>query len=147
MAEDEFSIFARPKPVGPHYEIKPGEGNLQMQAYFAAIVGPHRIAMGAKRTFNLEQNETQRIANVNPASRHCAFIAVYLPVSSAGPATVSIGSEDMLGDSAGIPVQLFPRIGPAAAISFAQVLLPGETLFALNTNLLTLNIIVSQVDF
>lgn len=142
-----FNIFAEGAPVEtrPRYEVSPGEGNLQMQAYLAAVVGPQRLAMAAKRTFNLEANETQRIINLSPASRHCSFVGVFLPLSAAGPAPVTLGMENMQGDSAGIPVELHPLLAPQAGKSFTQVMIPGESLYIQSA--IDLTIIVAEVYF
>jgi hypothetical protein len=130
---------------GMRLEMEPGEGNLQLHALFAAIIGPHRIAHGSKRTVRLEADETKRIINIAPAARHCAYIALFLPASANGPLSISVGREDTQGDSAGIPVQLEPRMGATAGVSFGCVLLPGESLYAQSA--IDVSFILSEVSF
>lgn len=140
---DEF--FGEAARRGARLEIDPGEGNLQMQALIASIVGPFRIAHGSKRTIHLEADEPKRIANIAPAARHCAFVALFLPLSTDGPLAITVGKEDSQGDSAGIPVQLEPRMGAGAGVSFGCVLLPGETLYGQSP--INVSFIVSEVSF
>lgn len=125
--------------------VDPGEGNLQENALRAAIIGPYRIAHGSKRTVNLQPDEPSRIANLAPAARHCAFVALFLPTSQTGPLNLTVGQEDTQGDSAGVPVALEPRVGPMAGISFSCVLLPGETLYGQSP--IPCSLIVSEVYF
>jgi hypothetical protein len=130
---------------GMRMQMDPGEGNLQMQALFAAVIGPYRVAHGSKRTVQLESDEPKRIVNVAPAARHCAYVALFLPQSADGPLYITVGKEDTQGDAAGIPVQLESRLATAAGVGFACVLLPGESLYAQSH--LNVTFIVSEVSF
>lgn len=119
---------------------EPGEGNLQLAALIASIVGPYRVAHGAKHAVVLEPDEPKRVSSNSPASRHCLFVALYLPMSRTGPLFLTVGQEDTPGDSAGIPVALQPELG-----HFSAVLLPGEQLYAVSP--LACRFVISEVSF
>lgn len=125
-------------------EMTPGAGNLQEAALRAALVGPFRVAHGLKKTYTLEPDESEVIARNSSASRHCLYVAVYLPPTHPGPVPLIVGSEVTPSSSAGVPVVLEPRVGEAG-VSFSAVLLPGEDLSAQSPVPATL--IVSSVAF
>jgi len=120
--------------------FRPGAGNLQLPALIAAIVGPYRVAHGAKHSVALEAEESKKIASNSPASQHCLFIALFLPLSRSGPLYLTVGQEDTPGDSAGVPVALLPELG-----RFSAVLLPGEQLYAVSP--IACRFVISQVSF
>lgn len=126
-------------------KVKPGEGNLQLGAIFAAIAGPYRVAHGIKKAINLTADQTAKVSVMSPASRHCRYVALFLPSNNAGPVTILVGMESQLGSNSGVPVQLLPRVGPSAGVSYSAVLLPGNELFAQSAT--NLRIIVAEVDF
>ena len=120
--------------------FRPGEGNLQLAALIAAVVGPYRVAHGAKHAVILEADEPRKISSNSPASRHCLFVALFLPLSRSGPLFLTVGQEDTPGDSAGVPVALQPELG-----HFSAVLLPGEQLYAVSP--LACRFVISEVSF
>lgn len=130
---------------GDQFKIQPGEGNLQIQALIAAVVGPFRLAHSIKKTIALRANIPEKISGISPASRHCRYIAMYLKASNPGPVSIQVGKEPMLGTNSSVSVDLEPRIGPFAGISYSGVLLPGDEIFA--QALADVAIVVAEVDF
>lgn len=126
-------------------EIKPGEGNLQIQALIAAVVGPLRMAHGLKRSLLLPGGETALVTGLAPAARHCRFIAMYLPANNPGPVQVKIGMEQMLGTNSALSATLEPQVGVYAGVSYSGVLLPGDQLYAQAEA--DVFVVISETDF
>lgn len=129
-------------------EINPGAGNLRLDVFFASMIGPNRVAHGAKKNFSMASGVGQRIAVTTGASGSNAvsFVRVYLAARQNGPVPVVFGKSETQG-TADIPVNLvgsFPA-GQEVSRFFDAVLLPGEELYATTQG--DASLLVSQVWF
>ena len=116
-------------PVGVA-EIDPGEGNLNLKAYIAAVLGPRRVAHGTSKQVKrlLEANST-KLVSANPASGQVGFISVSLVGSNPGPLIALFDSQQDVGQNS-VPTVLSNTLGASAGVSFEGVLLPGDELYA-----------------
>jgi hypothetical protein len=125
-------------------EIDAGKGNLNARAYVAAVLGPYRLAMGGQRSLVLTANEPQKIA-ANPGvagTDQAMFIGVALQPGQV-PVSVLFGPSDQMGGGSSVPANMATTIGAIGGVSFAQVLLPGEELWAVsptNTSLVAFTV-------
>lgn len=104
----------------------PGQDNLDVRAYVAAVLGPYRIANGQIRSLILRTNiPVNVIQNTQQAP---AFVALSLPSSVAGPIPVQVSSQSAMGMT-GLSVALMNTQGGAAGNSYNAVVLPGEALY------------------
>lgn len=105
----------------------PGQGNLDVRAYIAAIVGPFRIANGNSKSVILPTDQpVQIISNTKQA---VAFVSLSLPSTVVGPVPIQVSSGSAMGMT-GLSVALMNTQGAGAGNSFNAVVLPGETLYA-----------------
>lgn len=123
-------------------DIEAGEGNLNARAFVAAVVGPYRLAFATQRSMPMTANVPMKIAT-NPGvagTRQAMFVGVAL---QPGEAAISVlfGSSESMGGASSVPANMDTTVGPLAGVSFSQVLLPGEELWAVapaDTNLVAL---------
>ena len=102
----------------------PGEGNLDVRAYIAAVVGPLRITQGQVRVLNLPTDVPVSVLQ-NP--KQVAYVSLSLPAATPGPTVVLVSQSG--GGINSLSVTLTNTQGPMSGVSFAQVLLPGESLY------------------
>lgn len=130
------------------FEIDPGAGNLRMDLFFASIIGPARVAHGAKKVFALPQGQGKAIATNTGAggALPVCFVRVYLAANQTGPVPVLFGTSETLGTSS-IPVNLIGTGAAGQEVSryFDATLLPGEELYA--TASANVSVVVAQVWF
>ena len=114
---------------GDIIEVRSGSGLLDARALWASIVGPQRLALGARKVARLVNTTPVEIYKNLGASKAYAFVGVALPFNTvANPLNVVFGRDDsQLGFNSGLPVQLTPN---QINFNFTQLLLPGEQLFA-----------------
>lgn len=133
-------------PVANLIMSHPGEGNLDVRAYVAAIVGPHRVAHGAKTRATLRPDrETQLTSSAGQALR-VVYTAVSLPADVAGPLVAMFSNGGAIGPQTSVPCRLLNTLGAHAGNSYSAVLLPGEDLYAQAVSA-TFDVFVSTVWF
>lgn len=132
----------------------PGEGNLRPRAYVASLLGPRRIAHGARKVFRLEPDALRLVAqNAVRSGPECLFVAIWLPVQVQGGRQLVVSSDENGGESAYL-AQLSAGSGGSIGTRFEAVLLPNEELHvsagpALGSvgNATAFSVVVSTVSF
>lgn len=114
-------------------QLDSGKGLLDARAMWAAMVGPHRLAMANKYPFELYNNKATQLHRNLGADSAYVFIGVALP-ADVGVITLNtvFGKDDSLGANSGAPYVLSPQMGGGGfgPNGFMQLLLPGEELYA-----------------
>ena len=137
----------RMAPTGTVLDIDPGEGNLNLKAYIAGVVGPKRVAFSAKQVKTLLEANSTKLINNNPQSGQVAFVSVSLVGPSAAATPALFDSQQDVGQNS-IPSFLSGTLGAASGISFEAVLLPGDDLFGrAGIGAGTFNVVVSTSWF
>ena len=111
-----------------------GEGLADARALWAAIVGPHRLAIARSKSIELRQDAPAEIYKNIGAADGYIFVGVALPITAAtNPLNVLFGDNgDMLGTNSNAPYVLNSQMGGGGfgPSGFMQLLLPGEQLYA-----------------
>ena len=120
-----------------------GNGILDIRAVIANVVGPSRLPMGAKSTYQLKTMEPTQIAT-NIATADAYVLLGIAAESGQDPSGASglLGYEGQLGKNSW-PVQFLPN---GNIYPIVTLLLPGEELFGQATDA-DVRIVVSQVTF
>jgi hypothetical protein len=105
----------------------PGEGNLNLRAYLASVVGPRRLAHGQRKVTQVPVGSPVLLFG-NRAQIEVSYVEVWLPQSSilalpGGGAYLGFASGESLGQSA---VQILLN----ATQRFSSVLLPSDQVHA-----------------
>ena len=132
----------------PPVELDPGTGLLSFRALWASIVGPHRLAMAARKVVTLNNTSAAEIYKSLGASKGYVLVGVALPYNAnTNPLQVVFGTDDQLGFNTGLPVRMIDSMLPNFA--FTQLLLPGEQLFAqiMDVNVAEQNVVVAAAIF
>lgn len=111
-----------------------GKGLLDARALWAAVVGPHRLAMAQGKSVELGQEDPEQIAQNIGAADALKFVGVALPFdATAVPLATIFSREAQLGKNASAPYNLNGQMGGGGfgPTGFMQLLLPGEQLYAL----------------
>jgi hypothetical protein len=106
---------------------EPGSGNLSAKPYFASLVGPRRVAAGARKSFTLNNEGSVQLVSNTGTGKGVCFVSVTL-VPGIAPTLVLFGSNETPSDSDGIPEVL--STASTGVLRFQAVLNPGEMLFA-----------------
>jgi hypothetical protein len=135
-------------------ELDAGEGLLSARALWAAIVGPHRLAMATGTSKTLFTSKSTEVAKNIGAANVYVFVGISLPPGAeVSPLTVYLSREPDLGKNASATYLLNGQMGGGGfgPSGFMQLLGPGEQLFAKIAEDLgapeTQKIVVSQVQF
>jgi len=119
-------------PQGAHLEmlgdLLPGRGNLDLRMLFASIIGPRRLAFGAKSTIKVSEQTPTLIARNNQGT-HPWFVAVSLSIDIAGPIKILFSNGPVLDKGSAIPILLTNNTGQSGS-TFETTLGPGDELFA-----------------
>lgn len=127
----------------------PGEGNLNLRAYVAALVGPRRIAHGRRTVYQLNATNGQLLVKHPGRGVECFYVEVWLPQQTAGVVNVLFSADqDAIGETGDL-VQLFNGPPPKR---YSAVILPGENLYAQLATVPAppaplVSVVVSQVVF
>lgn len=114
-----------------------------IRALFAAIVGPYRLASGFKKNVRLTTQNAVLLYSNQGSGNAYAFIGVSLTREPTVPTVMMVGGNDQLGANSSSPKRL--EFDMSASEGFAQLLLPGEQLFAQLDNALPDNTIIPVV--
>lgn len=110
-----------------------GRGLADARALWAAIVGPHRLAIARSKSIELRQDAGGEIYKNIGAADGYVLVGVALPISApTNPLNVIFGDSDQLGINASAPFVLNSQMGGGGfgPTGFMQLLLPGEQLYA-----------------
>lgn len=113
----------------------PGEGNLNLRALAASVLGPYRAAHGEIKVKQVPLTQAVELANnlIPGAGRQAAYVEVWLPRGALGTGLrLRFGPSDSLGESS-VLVTLNTAIGfPSGPVNdrYRAVLLPNEALYA-----------------
>lgn len=107
----------------------PGEGNLNLRAYIASLVGPRRVAYGQRRVYQVPAAQSvQIIKGVTGRQVEAVYVEAWLPDSVPGPVNFRFASQqDAIGET-GVLVQL-SNLPAVPQVKYAAVVLPGENLY------------------
>lgn len=138
---------------GQQIQLDAGSGLLSARALWAALVGPHRLAMAQGTSVQLSQQNIAEVAKNMGSADAFVFVGVALPANTAIgtviPAIFSRESEP--GENTGMPTILTPAMpGMNIFNGFSQLLQPGEQLYAklATTSPVTVQrVVVSKVMF
>jgi hypothetical protein len=139
---------------GFQLRLDAGEGLLSARALWAALVGPHRLAMAQAKSVELFQQRTIEITKILGAADAYVFVGVALPASmpigTAIPALFSRDSET--GENTGMPTILTPTMPGMNVFTngFAQLLQPGEQLYgklAMTSPVASQRVVVAKAMF
>jgi hypothetical protein len=111
-------------------ETVPGQGNLDVKAYFAAVVGPLRAVFGKNTSPTLSEGEVAQLVRNAGVADQWAYVTVVLPGNLAGPKVGMFSNDRSNGFNTALPVTLQRTMGAAGGNCFAAVLAPGEMLYA-----------------
>ena len=106
-----------------------GRGLLDARALWASIVGPQRLAMGAKQSVVLSSTKATKIGDNIAAADAYVLIGVRA-VDHGTPTIVLFSKDDSIGVGSGFPVVITGAGASFVDGGFTQLLLPGEQLFA-----------------
>jgi len=109
----------------------PGEGNLNIRAYLASVVGPKRVAHGTRSVVRVPTANSEELAK-NPSKNHQVYyIEVWLPAQAgAVGARVLFSSSESMGES-GVLITFNPPAAPGQLNDrYRAVLLPTDHLYA-----------------
>lgn len=126
-------------------DILPGQGNLDIRFLIASLVGPLRVAHGAKYTKQVEDQTPTLLAN-NCAGTHPWYIQVSLPFDNPGPVTFMFSNGAPLDQTNSIAIQLDNNVGQAGS-TYRCVLGPKDELYAQAPGTGGVKVSVSQVMF
>lgn len=121
------------QPLPFSLETFSGEGLASARALWAAIVGPHRLAIARSNSITLRQDVGVEVAKNIGAAGGYVLVGVALPISApTNPLNVVFGDSDTLGINASAPYVLNSQMGGGGfgPTGFMQLLLPGEQLYA-----------------
>lgn len=117
--------------------VDPGEGNLNVRAYVASLVGPRRVFQGQRKKFSLQANRATEVARNASPHNEAFFVSVWLSgsgIARIAPAlpvgagvTMLFSSSEGMGETSDT-VTLFR--GGAQPNHYQTVLLPNDQLFA-----------------
>lgn len=111
----------------------PGEGNLNLRAYIAAVVGPLRVPHGQRTTKQLQLLQAVQVAKNSSPGKEAFFVSAWLPAIATLPAGVGLVIGFTSSESAGASadrVTLLPVIPDQRANRYNAVILPSEQLYA-----------------
>jgi hypothetical protein len=112
--------------------VDPGEGNLNVRAYLAAIVGPRRVAHGQRFKRNLQVTQPVQVAKNSSRNSEAFFVSAWLPEADGLPPgvgyVVAFSSSETTGDTA--DVVTLGTVPGQAINHYSAVLLPDDQLYA-----------------
>lgn len=103
----------------------PGEGNLNLRAIVASLLGPRRIAHGRRRVVQVPPVQATQIAQNKAKNQQALYVEVWLPNQLLGVgARILFSSSDSTGETAVL------RLFATEEDRYQVVLLPQEQLYA-----------------
>lgn len=110
----------------------PGEGNTNLRAYLAAVLGPRRVAHGARRAFRLSNTRPTSIGQNNAREHETVYLQCWIPPAAlvglpGGGAILLFSSSEDMGNA--VAVNLVTAFPGQVNNHFSAVLLPQEELF------------------
>lgn len=112
----------------------PGEGNLNLRAYIASLVGPRRVAHGARRTYVLTPGQAVQIGANNARDKEAVYLECWVPFSALVALGIGTGALVLFSDSentgSGVLVNLSTVFPGQQNSRYSAVLLPDDVLFA-----------------
>lgn len=110
----------------------PGQGNLNLRAFFASVMGPYRTVSGRRSVRRVTGGSSEEVVkNEAPGGVEAIYVEIWLPNSlqAAGRRILFSSSEGMgeIGDYVVLGA-IIP--GVQSVDRYHAVLLPGEQLFA-----------------
>lgn len=112
----------------------PGDGNTNLRAYIASVVGPRRVAHGARRMYTLRSDRPILIGQNNAAERECVYLQCWVAgaalagLGGAGALVLFADSED--ASSTGQLVNLATGFPGQLNNGYSAILLPQDQLYA-----------------
>lgn len=111
----------------------PGEGNLNLRAYIASVLGPKRAAHGARSEKQVRFDRGTLIAKNAPGGKQhqCLYVQCWMPGKKVGDLIdqtsgfFRFSSDENMGATS-VMVQVFPN----ELFTYSAVLLPNEQLYA-----------------
>jgi hypothetical protein len=135
-------------------QLDAGDGLLSARALWAALVGPHRLAMAQAKSTTLSQQQPVEITKILGAADAYVFVGVALPASVAPGTAIPVifSRESEPGENTGAPAVLIPSMvgGTFFQNGFGQLLQPGEQLYAklaTTSPVATQRVVVAKVMF
>lgn len=116
---------------GKILQLLSGKGLLEARAIWAALVGPHRLALARSKAVTLSTTQAVEIYKNLAAADAVVFVGVSLPAGAAGPIPVFFNASGEGGRNTGTPAALVSQMIGGTFINegFTQILLPGDQLF------------------
>jgi hypothetical protein len=109
------------------FNFDPGEGNLNLRAYFAAVVGPKRATHGQRAIRRVPLLDSAQLAK-NAAEQQAMYVEVWLAKQYVGAGLrVLFSSSEGMGESANLVTLV---AAPGETDRYRAVLLPNEQLYA-----------------
>lgn len=116
----------------PDLNKDPGEGNTNLRAYIAAVLGPRRVAHGARRSFKLETGKAKLVCQNDAREHETVFFECWLAQGTTGlggsGAIVLFSSSEDMGNA--VVVDLAQVTPGQLNNHFSAVLLPQDELYA-----------------
>lgn len=116
----------------PDLNKDPGEGNTNLRAYIAAVLGPRRIAHGARRAFKLTKGKAVLVCQNDAPERETVFFECWLQQGTTGlgggGAFILFSSSEDMGNA--VIVDLAQAMPGQLNNHFSAVLLPQDELYA-----------------
>lgn len=108
----------------------PGEGNLNIRAYLASVLGPRRVAHGTRSIVRVPTGNSEELAK-NPSQQHQAYyVEVWTPPQVTAGVRMLFSSSESMGEN-GVLVVLGVGTYPFSDLNkYKAVLLPSDHLYA-----------------
>lgn len=112
----------------------PGEGNTNLRAYIAAVLGPRRVAHGARRSFKLQKGKAILVCQNDAREHETVFFECWLAQGTTGlggsGAIVLFSSSEDMGNAVVVDLAQAGAAPGQLSNHFSAVLLPQDELYA-----------------